>query len=104
MQRRVCAAKWRDSLLSTVAQNDRYRIIIKKNAHPNRDERDARGTTLIPALAFYNSQALSRVRPSGLYSRPGNDGRLRLSYFVEQNGILFYSSDRSSRRIFNPFG
>ena len=22
-----------------------------KNAHPNRDERDARGTTLIPALA-----------------------------------------------------
>ena len=56
---------------------------INKNAHPNRDERNARGTTLIPALAIQGLQALSRVRPTGLYSRSGNDERLRLSYSQE---------------------
>jgi len=63
VQRRVSAASRRDShlhctgrsavqvSLPKATQNDKYTIVIKKNAHPNRDERDARGTTLIPALA-----------------------------------------------------
>ncbi len=32
-------------------------ISKNKNAHPNRDERNARGTTLIPALALQGLQA-----------------------------------------------
>jgi hypothetical protein len=36
----------------------------------------ARGTTLIPA----QRQALSGVRPKGVYSCPSNGGQLRFSY------------------------
>ena len=90
MERRVSRTPRGKILRPSRAQNDKSALMLKKNAHPNRDERDARGTTLIPVDDNYDIQALSRVRPTGLYSRSGNVERLRLSYSVGRNGISSY--------------
>ena len=85
--------------------------MLKKNAHPDRDERDARGTTLIPACPALVAgpvpervpkQALSRVRPCGLYSHSGNGERLRLSYLVVRNSISPYVFKLRLREDFQP--